>query len=449
MTRSNEDACDCRDERDHAREGVDRGERHDDHGGTAAGDGDVPSATVQELEQCQFHVWYPRFGPRYAGRVVSIPLDDAFAAYLRSDGMKVSDASRAFGRPASSSSSSSSASSDASAAAFAAAWIASDSEDDDLAPFAGLVSQIDDAIAKLGGSVLARLNWSSPRDATWMNPFRTMRCTNADEVILMIKASDRIASDLYDPATSAAAAASTLPCSSSPPRASAADGPSPQGHASSPASGLVLNLRKWYDFQRSRELRCFVLRRRLVAVCQRYGNENAETMRNAPDSVLRAVRQFYADVVMPRVALPSFAFDVHLSAPRGGDQGGALEATQENASSGPRRHDAEGGGGGVGEGAEVGVEGSLAHDTWSGSRVTLIDVNPCAATTNPGLFSWEELSALRASLCEEGEEVAGVIEMRFADAEDSQRTPSEAAAFGFPHDFLNNLREEGVPVPRQ
>ena len=60
--------------------------------------------TVEEARACQFHCWFPKFGPKHAGKVVSLDLPQDFVEYLKEDGITVADDSRDFGEPASSSS---------------------------------------------------------------------------------------------------------------------------------------------------------------------------------------------------------------------------------------------------------------------------------------------------------------------------------------------------------
>merc|ERR1719443_716951 len=99
---------------------------------------------------------------------------------------------------------------------------------------------------------MPRLNWTCPKDATWLNPLSTLRCDNADEIILMLKGSDRVMDDILHAFEN---------CSDYDPSAL-----SDHKH--------VLNLRKWYDFSRQRELRCFVVNTKLAGVSQRYLNED-------------------------------------------------------------------------------------------------------------------------------------------------------------------------------
>ena len=48
---------------------------------------------------------------------------------------------------------------------------------------------------KLGGCVVPKLNWSCPIDSVWIS-INGIRCHSADDVLLLLKASDRVAHDL-------------------------------------------------------------------------------------------------------------------------------------------------------------------------------------------------------------------------------------------------------------
>lgn len=103
--------------------------------------------------------------------------------------------------------------------------------------FPELTARIEKEIELLG-PVIPKMNWSSPRDATWITADRTMKCRTADEIYTLLKASDYIAHDLktfeeYD------------------------------------ISDYELVLVKWFNAQPSMEFRCFVKDSRLVGICQR------------------------------------------------------------------------------------------------------------------------------------------------------------------------------------
>ena len=55
--------------------------------------------TMDDVRQCQFHCWYPKFGPKYVGKVETIELSEDFVNYLKQDGISVPDTSRVVSRP--------------------------------------------------------------------------------------------------------------------------------------------------------------------------------------------------------------------------------------------------------------------------------------------------------------------------------------------------------------
>ncbi|GFH20173.1 uncharacterized protein HaLaN_17253 [Haematococcus lacustris] len=56
--------------------------------------------------------------------------------------------------------------------------------------------EVDQAAWRLTVQVVPKLNWSCPSDATWVNPLSSLACDNAEQVVLMLKSSDRVAHDL-------------------------------------------------------------------------------------------------------------------------------------------------------------------------------------------------------------------------------------------------------------
>jgi len=65
--------------------------------------------------------------------------------------------------------------------------------------FPELTSQIQEALSTLSGpnnlGIMPKLNWSSPKDATWMN-CGSLKCTKVGDIYLLLKSSDFIVSDL-------------------------------------------------------------------------------------------------------------------------------------------------------------------------------------------------------------------------------------------------------------
>lgn len=171
----------------------------------------------------------------------------------------------------------------------------SDSEDEDVAArWRPTHRAIQNTIADLGGKVAPKLNWSAPKDATWMNA-NTMICRNPSEVYLLLKSSDFITHDLehaFDDTT---------------------DSPSSTLTADSIPYHLVLRkaVPQWNP---SVEFRCFVRRRKLLGMCQRDLN-HFDFLFNM-DGLLRSRIQEFFDVRL-RDTFPdeNFVFDVYVPSP--------------------------------------------------------------------------------------------------------------------------------------
>lgn len=194
---------------------------------------------------------------------------------------------------------------------------------------------IKSTIDELGGKVYPKLNWSAPKDATWIAATNSMECTTANDMYLLLKSSDFITHDLEQ---------AFLGCDDTPTEISEKDVP------------YTLALRKAVPAMiNSMEFRCFVRRRRLIAVCQRDLNHYA-FMESLVSILQELIYDFYEEKLKSSFPDDSFVFDVYIPKP---------------------------------------VEGG---------RVWLIDINAWAQRTDPLLFSWLELLTM-PDLPEEESEV--------------------------------------------
>ncbi len=113
-----------------------------------------------------------------------------------------------------------------------------------------MIRSIESAIQSFGGSVFVKLNWSSAKDARWITFDKTLRCTTAGEVCLLLKSSAFIANDLdhaFDDCTIRIDPSKPL---KRPPK-------------------LFIVLRKWTELHPSREFRSFIVNNKLVGICPR------------------------------------------------------------------------------------------------------------------------------------------------------------------------------------
>jgi len=130
-------------------------------------------------------------------------------------------------------------------------------------------------VVKEYGSVFPKLNFSSPKDASWiLPPSSPLKCTCPADVYLLLKSSDFVSHDLSKDSIFEG-------CEFLPP-------------ASSPPYELELVLRKWYSVDRSRELRCFVRQDILLGISQR--DFNYYDFLNEPATgaqIIMAVERFW------------------------------------------------------------------------------------------------------------------------------------------------------------
>ena len=180
----------------------------------------------------------------------------------------------------------------------------SDSEDDAEPPtppnrrFPALHAEITNAISSLGGSVLPKLNWSTPKDAAWISPFNTLKCNTANDVYLLLKSSSFTSHDLEH----------------------AFDGCAPTSRP--PTSTPVLVLRPFVHVQPSLEFRCFVKHRALIGISQRDPNRY-EFLRRMEGRLVSRIKRFFASELRFSFPDPSFVFDVYIP-----DEAGSLGAVR-------------------------------------------------------------------------------------------------------------------------
>ena len=153
-----------------------------------------------------------------------------------------------------------------------------DTPEDEVVVSAALESlneQIRAEIARLGGHVFPKLNWSAPRDAMWMNG--SLKCSSEADVYLLLKSSDFVAHDL----------ARMCKC-----RGVKCAEDCPDGT-------FTLILRKWSNLHPSNEFRCFVANRQLLGICQRNCTAYFPHLPQQQEHMGRIIAAFFLDVISP------------------------------------------------------------------------------------------------------------------------------------------------------
>ncbi|KIJ30452.1 hypothetical protein M422DRAFT_234819 [Sphaerobolus stellatus SS14] len=246
-----------------------------------------PDASRAYIEAFQFSSWYPAFSSVSPKATVIRPLSQEFRRYLEDDGVFVPEGADDYPQESTLSDSD------------------SDSEAGDAEPgksysFPELDAQIRDVISQYG-AVFPKLNWTSPRDASWVVP--TLKCKSPADVYLLLKSSDFISHDID----------SSLAFEGCVDDEANGQDNGPQNER--PPHDLELVLKKWYSMDPSREFRCFVRDKRLLAIVQRdinYYPHLNET--DTQEKIKRAAIEFWEQKV--RGKFPgggNYVFDIHMT----------------------------------------------------------------------------------------------------------------------------------------
>lgn len=151
--------------------------------------------------------------------------------------------------------------------------------------------QIKDRIRELGGAVVPKLNWSSPKDAAWISPHQnTLKCTTPNDIYLLLKSSSFVSHDLehaLDGSVDANSSASQRPFQP------------------------VLVLRPFFSPHPALEFRCFVKHRALIGISSRDLNHYPFLDELRP-SISGKIGDFFEDRLRYTFPDGSFVFDVYL-----------------------------------------------------------------------------------------------------------------------------------------
>lgn len=241
----------------------------------------------EEVDRCQIQEWYPKFrSASFKTQILQLP--ESFVEYLL-------DESGPFVLPASV------VEEDAlpnrvhnpvDEDDFEVSEGSEDDESERFPPpsFPDLELKVRESIESLGGAVFPKLNWSSPKDAAWISPVGTLRCTGFGEIALLLRSSDSLVHDLchaYDSCSDRA--------------------------ASRPES-FFLALRKWQPgLWPEMEFRCFVRARRLVGISQREVTTFYPVLLERKDQLRELIEEFFEGRVRETFGSENYAFDVYVT----------------------------------------------------------------------------------------------------------------------------------------
>lgn len=167
----------------------------------------------------------------------------------------------------------------------------SDEDEDPSAQWRDVHESIRATIAELDGKVVPKLNWSAPKDATWISTTNTMECRTPNDIYLLLKSSDFVTHDLEQ----------------------AFHGCEDNEQVDIP---YYLVLRKHALFHNSLEFRCFVRNRRLIAISPRDLNHyKFLAADNMQQRLGKVIQSFFDTKLKDTFADDSFAFDVYIPPP--------------------------------------------------------------------------------------------------------------------------------------
>jgi hypothetical protein len=170
--------------------------------------------------------------------------------------------------------------------------------------FPELNALIEAAIAKLGGAVVPKLNWSCPKDATWVNG-GSLKCYTAGDVYVLLKSSDFVMHDIL------------YPFGERELRSDYDDGVAEenmQAQTISPNVEYKLTLRKWSNIHKSMEYRCFVASDTLVAVSQRDHTQFYPYLQKEEENIEAAIHDFFEEIVSREFtsSVDTYVFDCYV-----------------------------------------------------------------------------------------------------------------------------------------
>ena len=340
---------------------------------------------IEEVEACAFNNWYPLFKKvTFDSRI--LPLPDSVVDYLTSDtGIILPVECDSDNQDENTSSN-----------ADDEEWTINDTkthandnskcdeddcEDDIKRPsfpeFAGLVRS---AISELGGSVIPKLNWSAPRDATWIGLANSIKCTTLSEILLLLKSSDFVMHDLTQPYKDC-------------------DDFIYQETLEKSKQSYVLVLRRWSDrLNPGNEFRCFVKDHELAGVSQRDNTQHYRHIVEEKDSIRRDIKTFFEEHICSRLQVGGLI----------SEKNGCRNKTSK-------------------------LCANFVFDVvrLKKDHVRLVDINPFGETTDSLLFEWRELKDFD---CTESDNQN--VEFRFVE-DDAGIQPNGLRHYSVPRDFVD------------
>lgn len=143
-------------------------------------------------------------------------------------------------------------------------------------------------IDKLGGQVFPKLNWSSPKDASWIALNNSLCCHSFSDICMLMKSSSFISHDLTKPFDMC------------------------NNPTVNPEFSYVLALREWIDINPSGEYRCFIKNSQLCAISQR-DLQYFKFIETSKETIVRRIKRFVTKYILHKFPEQSFVMDIYIA----------------------------------------------------------------------------------------------------------------------------------------
>ncbi|KAF1317849.1 Cell division cycle protein, partial [Globisporangium splendens] len=348
----------------------------------------APAYTRAQVDHCAFCTWYPSF-EHVSIKSVVVTLPPAFVSLILADGVVLPDAQRSGSKQ--------------------------QLQLEQQQALQSVREQVEATLRRFKGKVFPKLNWSCPRDASWM--LGTMQCVNFEDVFLLLKSSDFVVHDISEVYAGCTALDAIVPQSQ-------------QGEVSADEEvaaavavpvtrngpeEVYLVLKKWCSFYDSMLFRCFVVNHSLVGVSQRNCDEYYAFLFDQQDHLCELIYSF---------------FEKHF-----------FRESTDGATKKQRAKSA------------IFPDADFIFDVYvdKQNRVYLLDINVFGAVTDTLLFTWDELLELREANTrsrnvsagndsdDDGEDaVQDVVDFRIVESEQAIR-PNPLSGYRVPTDLVDHL----------
>ncbi|KAI5965714.1 CDC123 [Candida pseudojiufengensis] len=244
---------------------------------------ETTNVTIDDILKCSFSNWCNLFKDNlYSYRIIK-PLPESFIEYLLSDGIKLNSKNQKIDQNSDNEYSD---------------WedeanVETEEESKDVhSKFPELHEQIIKDIKQLGGKVIPKLNWSSPKDANWLLPGNNINCTDVNDIYLLLKSSDHIVDDLLYPFSEVEKKEIDIKVE------------------------YELILKKWIDINPALEFRIFVKDGQILGISQRDLN-HYEFLKDLQTQLNEIINQFMLEAIdkLKKIDLNSFIIDIYIPRP--------------------------------------------------------------------------------------------------------------------------------------